>query len=426
MKDTFNIDGVEIMQRIDALANISETPHGLTRRYLTEEHRQANHLVAGWMLDAGMQVHEDAVGNIIGRYECDLPGAPAVMVGSHLDTVVSAGKYDGALGVLTAINCVQVLHDQRIRLPFAVEVIGFADEEGVRFASTFLGSRAVAGTFDRSLLDRCDAEGISMAEAMRQFGLDPELIAEAARHREDILAYLEVHIEQGPVLESESLPVGTVTSIIGACRLDVVIEGVAGHAGTVPMTLRCDALATASECILAIEALANKFGLTVATVGQLSVEPGAINVIPGRVEFAVDVRAATDEARNRMLTAIREQIEEIASRRGAKSTIEVTHAAANAVCTASLMDAIDRAIEANGWRALRLPSGAGHDGSAMASITDIGMIFVRCKDGLSHNPDESITPEDAAAGANVLLHVLRHFKDHDVLSRMQSETVGLP
>ncbi|MDJ0958346.1 MAG: allantoate amidohydrolase [Arenicellales bacterium] len=416
MTHTFQIDGAEIMARIEALAEISETPTGLTRRYLTEEHRRANNLVAGWMRDSGMQVREDAVGNIIGRYEGNPPGASAVMVGSHLDTVVSAGKYDGALGVLTAISCVQALCDRGIRLPFAIEVIGFADEEGVRFSSTFLGSRAVAGTFDRSILDRRDAEGISMAEAMHRFGLDPELIGEAARRRDEVLGYLEVHIEQGPVLENESLPVGTVTTITGACRLEVIIEGIAGHAGTVPMSLRCDALATAGECVLAIEALAKGFGQTVATVGQLSVEPGAINVIPGRVRFTVDIRAATDEARNQMLAAVHERVEEIVHQRRAASTIEVSHDANNVACTPSLMEAIDRAIEANGWRALRLPSGAGHDGSAMASITDIGMIFVRCKDGVSHNPDERITHEDAAVGANVLLHVLRHFKDHNALS----------
>ena len=426
MTHVYKIDGTEIMSRVERLASISETPTGLIRRYLTEEHRQANDLVAGWMRNAGMQVHEDAVGNIIGRYEGDSPGAPAVMIGSHLDTVVMAGKYDGALGVLTAISCVQALCDQGIRLPFAIEVIGFADEEGVRFSSTFLGSRAVAGMFDRSILDRRDAEGISMAEAMRRFGLTPELIDEAARRRGEILAYLEVHIEQGPVLENELLPVGTVTTITGACRLDVTIEGVAGHAGTVPMVLRCDALTTAGECVLAVETLAKGFGQTVATVGQLNVEPGAINVIPGRVRFTVDVRAATDEARNQMLAALHERVEEIARRRGAKSTIDISHDANNVACTASLMEAIDRAIEANGWRALRLPSGAGHDGSAMASITDIGMIFVRCKDGVSHNPLESITREDAAVGANVLLHVLRHFENHDALSQTRLETVGLP
>lgn len=423
MTTTFDINSAEIMARLEELAAISEATDGLTRRYLTQEHQRANNLVRGWMQCAGMQVREDAAANIIGRYEGGSPGAPAVMIGSHLDTVVSAGKYDGALGVLTGISCVQALHDERIRLPFAVEVIGFADEEGVRFATAFLGSRAVAGTFDRDILLREDADGISMADAMLRFGLDPDRISDAARRREELLAYLELHIEQGPVLENESLPVGTVTTIAGACRLDVVIEGVAGHAGTVPMALRSDALTAASECVLAIEELAKGLPQTVATVGRLAVEPGAINVIPGRVEFAVDVRAATDALRNHVLKALRERVGEITHRRGVKSTIETTHDAANIACSAPLMDTIDRAIEANGWRALRLPSGAGHDGSAMAEITDVGMIFVRCKGGVSHQPGESIDSEDAAAGAKVLLYVLRHFEAQVATSTMPSKKV---
>lgn len=404
------IDGAKIMARIEALAALSESPKGLTRRYLTPEHKRSIDLVGQWMEEAGMQVRLDAAANVIGRYEAAQEGGPTVMIGSHLDTVVMAGKYDGALGVVTGVSCVQALRDRGVRLPFAVEVIGFGDEEGVRFSSTYLGSRAVAGTFDRDILHRVDADGVALADAMERFGLDPGRIGEAARDGEEVLAYLELHIEQGPVLESRSLPVGTVTTIAGACRLDIVIEGAAGHAGTVPMSLRHDALTAACECVLAIEALAGALPETVATIGRLAVEPGAINVIPGRVRFSVDVRSSNDAVRARALEDIHRRVEEISCRRGVQCNVDTSHHADNVACTEWLMAAVDRAIEASGWTPLRLPSGAGHDASAMAAITDIGMIFVRCRGGVSHNPDEEITAEDAAAGGRVLLHVIENLE----------------
>src|SRR5258706_7502799 len=247
------LESARILSRCDELALCSELPGGLTRVFLSPEQRAASELILQWMTEAGMSARLDAAGNVVGRYEGDRPGLSCVMLGSHLDTVRDAGKYDGMLGVVTAIECVAALNARRRRLPFAVEVVGFADEEGVRFNATLIGSRAVAGGFDRANFERTDREGLSLRDAMREFGLDPEAIGDAARRREELLAYAELHIEQGPVLENEGLPVGVVTAINGGNRLAIELSGMAGHAGTGPMHLRRDALAAASECVRAVE-----------------------------------------------------------------------------------------------------------------------------------------------------------------------------
>jgi len=402
--------GAEIMARIEALATASESADGLVRRYLTPQHRRANDLVRGWMEEASMAVREDAVGSVVGRYEGAAPGAAALLIGSHLDTVVMAGKYDGMLGVVTGIACVKALQARGVRLPVAVEVIGFADEEGVRYHSTYLGSRAVAGTFDEALLERRDADGVRMADAMTAFGLDPARIGEAARRPDEILAYLEVHIEQGPVLEEAGLPVGAVGAITGVSRLEVTIDGQAGHAGTVPMARRRDALAAASACVLAVEETGRAAG-TVATVGRLTVEPGAANVIPGRVHFTVDLRAAEEPTRQAALADLQRRLDAVAAERSVEMAVESVLDAPGVACTPALVERIARSIEAQGWRALRLPSGAGHDAAAMADLTDVGMIFVRCRGGISHHPAEAISEADAEAGLGVLLDVVKSFAE---------------
>ncbi len=263
-----------VWDRLEALGRISEMEGGLTRIYLSSEQRLANELVLGWMRDAGMSARLDAVGNCVGRYEGDRPGLPCLMLGSHLDTVRDAGKYDGMFGVVSAIECVASLNARGIRLPFAVEVVGFADEEGVRFNATLLGSRAVAGTFKKETLNAVDRNGVTLREAMKRFGLDPDAIQGAARSRREVLAYAEIHIEQGPVLESEKLPVGVVTAISGASRYAIEIEGEAGHAGTVPMGLRRDALTAAADCVLEIERICSRTRGLVGTVGKLETFPG--------------------------------------------------------------------------------------------------------------------------------------------------------
>lgn len=403
--------GAGIVRRIDALAALSESPDNLTRVFLTEQHRSAAELLMSWMRAAGMSAQMDAIGNVCGRYEGNAPGLPCLMLGSHYDSVRDAGKWDGPLGVITAIGCVEDLHRREVRLPFAVEIVAFADEEGTRFGSTLLGSRAVAGTFVESALAVRDRDGVSMRDALLAFGLDPDHIGAAARAPAEILAYLELHIEQGPVLEAQHLPVGVVTAIAGATRLAVELHGTAGHAGTVPMPMRRDALTGAAECILAVEEFcrSDRGGL-VGTVGYINAMPGATNVIPGRVSFTLDIRASKDSYRKMAVTDIVREIETIARQRNLDLQINVTHENRTAPCAPWLQRQIGAAIAAEGYRVFELPSGAGHDGMAMIDIADIAMLFVRCRGGVSHNPAEHVDAADVAAGAGVLLRVIENFK----------------
>jgi allantoate deiminase len=398
-----------IWDHCEALGKLSELDGGLTRIYLSDEQRRANELVLGWMREAGMSARLDAAGNCVGRYEGERPGLAALVLGSHLDTVRDAGKYDGMLGVIAGIECVRTLHARGRRLPFAVEVIGFADEEGTRFNATLLGSRAVAGTFRKEVLDAVDRNGISMREALRRFDLDPDRIADAARRREDVLAYAELHIEQGPVLEAEGLPVGVVTAINGANRYAVEIDGMAGHAGTVPMTLRQDAMAAAAECVLAVERRAGAEPDLVGTVGKLECLPGAVNVVPGKVRFTIDIRSPRDGSRLSAAADLVREMQAICDRRGVTVKIAKTHEGKTAPCAGWLQESIGEAIAAEGLPVRRLPSGAGHDGMAMIDLADIGMLFVRCERGISHNPAEAITLEDVATGARVFLRFIENF-----------------
>src|SRR6266478_441021 len=403
--------GQEIVRRIDALGALSETPDHLTRIFLTPEHRAAADLLLSWMQEAGMVSHLDAIGNVCGRYEGDRPGLPCLMLVSHYDTVRYAGKWDGPLGLITAISCVGAMHKRGQRWPFAIEVTGFADEEGVRFASTLLGSRAIAGTFDESVLGVRDSAGTSMRDALSRFGLDPDHIGAAARARNELLAYLELHIEQGPVLESQGLPVGVVTAISGATRLAASLTGMAGHAGTVPMLLRRDALAGAAECIVAIEEFCRTdAGGLVGTVGYIHAMPGATNVIPGQVSFTIDMRAPTDAHRKLAVADIVRSIENIAKRRKLALQLDVTHDNRTVPCAPWLRRQVADAIAGEGYRVFELPSGAGHDGMAMIDVADVAMVFVRCRGGISHHPDEHTDMSDADAGARVLLRLIENFR----------------
>ena len=410
--------GRDIVRRIEALGAISETSDHLTRIFLSPEHRAAADLLLSWMRDAGMTAHLDAIGNVCGRYEGEKAGLPCLMLGSHYDTVRDAGKWDGPLGLITAIGCVADLHRRGKRLPFAVEVTGFADEEGVRFASTLLGSRAVAGTFDESVLGSKDSGGVTMRDALTAFGLDPDRIGAAARVRSELLAYVELHIEQGPVLEGLNLPVGVVTAIAGATRLAAHLTGMAGHAGTVPMPLRRDALAGAAECIVEIEQFCrtDQDGL-VGTVGYIDARPGATNVIPGQVSFTIDIRAPTDAHRKLAVADIVRRIENIAKRRKLQLQLDVTHENRTVPCAPWLRSQMAEAVAAEGFRTFELASGAGHDGMAMIDIADVAMLFVRCRGGISHHPDEHVDPDDADAGARVLLRMIENFRPRQAVSR---------
>ena len=392
------------LERADALAACTEDPARLTRRFATPALKQAGDLVLGWMRDAGMTASRDAIGNVVGRWEP--PGLPAgartVLLGSHLDTVRDAGRYDGMLGVLIALAVVESARERR-GLPFAVEVLGFADEEGVRYGTAYLGSSVVAGTFDRSTLDRRDADGIAMADAIAAFGGDPAALETARRDPADLLGYVEVHIEQGPVLEAEDLPVGVVTGIAGQTRADVVFTGVAAHAGTVPMALRRDALAGAAEWIGAVEARGRAVDGLVATVGEATVTPGASNVVPGRVALSLDVRHPDDAVRDAAFADLRTRAEEVAGARSLHAAWTEVQATSAVTCAPGLSRALETAVEATGVRLVRLPSGAGHDAAVMARICDVAMLFVRCAGGVSHNPSEAVTAADVAVAIDVVL-----------------------
>ena len=396
----------QVMHRIDELSAISETPGILTRRYLTAEHRRANELVGHWMSGAGMDTWQDAAGNIIGRYDSAQGNAPALIIGSHLDTVVNAGKFDGILGVLCGVACVQALFQTGRRLTYPIEVIGFADEEGARFGTTYLGSRAVTGQLDSSTFKQTDAAGISFRQALADFGLDADQIGQAARHADDVLAFLELHIEQGPVLEALGRPAGAVTAINGQTRLSVTITGEAGHAGTVPMGLRRDALAVAAEGVLAVERECDENDDVVGTVGILRVTPGAINVIPGEVTFTVDIRGKDDVDRRNVVAEVSRAVREAAEQRNCFAQISVLQEAVSAPCAERMIKIIERAIATVGFEPCRMPSGAGHDAAAMAEFCDVGMIFLRSERGVSHNPAERTSEEDVTAGINIMMKVL--------------------
>ena len=398
-----------VMRWLDELAECSEDPVELTRRYLTPEHREAADFVMERMREAGMSARIDAVGNVVGHAPGRRPGARRLLLGSHLDTVRNAGRYDGALGVMLPIACLRSLHERGERLGYPVDVIAFGDEEGLRFQATLMGSRAAAGDFDPALLGAVDEDGIRLHEALRAFGLDPDAVDEAAYRRTEVAAYVEIHIEQGPVLEAEDRPVGVVTSVAGATRLRVEVVGRAGHAGTVPMRLRRDALAAAAEAVTAVERISLDTPGAVGTVGLLKTLPGAVNVIPGVVEFTIDVRAEDDANRRAALLRIDEALTAIAARRGVPIDRMTTHDTGAARCSPRLMRRLGEAIEAEGLPVRALPSGAGHDAMAMARLTEIGMLFVRCKGGISHHPAESMTEADAAAAARVLLRFLDRF-----------------
>ncbi len=402
-----NLLAQTVMERIELLARISEEPDRLTRTFCSPAMREANKLVGGWMREAGMTAGADTIGNLIGRYPGQNEHAKTFMLGSHLDTVRDAGKFDGPLGVLTAIACVQQLHERKVQLPFAIEVLGFADEEGVRYQTTYLGSKALAGTFNESDLNRFDARGVTMSEAIREFGGDPEKIKLARRDPQQLLGYAEVHIEQGPVLEKKLQPVGVVTAISGQTRIRARFTGQAGHAGTTPMTLRHDALAAAAQFIVAVEDCANGHHGLVATVGQIEALPGASNVIPGEVILSVDVRHAIDHTRQEACARLQEIAGHIGEKRGIAIDWEALHDVQSVPCSHDLSALLAKAARQHLVEVTELPSGAGHDAAVMGDITPVAMLFVRCKGGISHHPDESVTVEDIGVAIAVMNDFLR-------------------
>ncbi|HUQ28852.1 MAG TPA: allantoate amidohydrolase [Usitatibacter sp.] len=407
------MEGREIIARAQALARHSDSADHYTRTYLTPAHQAAARELAVWMREAGMAVRTDALGSVIGRYEGASGDARTLLMGSHFDSVRNGGKYDGILGILLGIACVAELNRRGERLPVAIEVAAFSDEEGARFQTSFLSSKAMVSAFDPALLERRDGEGVTLADAMRAAGLDPSQTARARIDISKLAAYVEVHIEQGPVLLSEGQPLGVVTTIAAGAKHMMKVIGQAGHAGTVPMAMRHDALAAAAEMVLAIERRCSAGGSLVGTVGLLEVKDGTGNVIPGEVRFSIDIRAGDKDILDTARRDVFAELDAIATRRGVRLEGNRVHDVKPVACAPGLQDqlaaAIAKTLGTVGAR--RLPSGAGHDAMVMAEVTEAAMMFVRCgAGGVSHNPAETVSAEDAGLALAALLEFVRAFR----------------
>ncbi len=397
--------GSRAVSRCQALgrAPFSDMDGGLYRAWLTPAYRATLDQVGAWMAEAGMATRIDPAANLVGRYE-GTRDLPPLIIGSHVDSVRDGGFYDGPLGVMLGVECVAALHAQGRHMPFPIEIYGFGDEEGSRFPAAMLTSKAVAGVLG-DVPEMADREGVSLAQALGGFGLSPDMLAQA-RHT-GALAYLEAHIEQGPVLEAEGLALGVVTGIAAQLRYGVVVKGLAGHAGTSSMPLRRDALAGAAEMVLAVESIARADASDlVATVGRIEALPGAANVIAGEVRFTLDVRAGEAARRDLAAEAILSALQAIAERRGLTLTHELIHDLPASPCDTALMDRLEEALVAQGHPARRLVSGAGHDAMVMSALAPTAMLFIRCRDGISHNPAEHVEPADAEAALAVMLRFI--------------------
>ncbi|EIC07352.1 amidase, hydantoinase/carbamoylase family [Microbacterium laevaniformans OR221] len=402
-----------VMARCEELARVSADAASIERVYLSPEHARVNRLAAEWMRELGMRTWQDAAGNQVGRIGD--PAAPALMLGSHLDTVLDAGRYDGIAGVLMALEVVRLLRvpagegtgdGWTVPLPFAIEVVAFSDEEGTRFGKALLGSSAVAGTWSDAWWDLADADGVSLRQAFLEFGLDPGRVGEAARRPDELVGYLEAHIEQGPELDRAGEPLAVVSSIASARRFQLVVEGEARHAGGTPYDMRRDALLGASEAALAVERICSAEHHIVGTVGRFEAFPGAVNVIPGEVQFSLDLRGEFDGERDRVWDTLARELDEIMGRRALRWRSREVHSAPAVFCAPLLQDVV-----AGGIRAALPPrsdvppvifSRAGHDGMSLGAVTDVGMLFLRNPDGISHHPDESVSAGDVAHGIRAL------------------------
>jgi len=381
----------------------------LTVTYLTGAHRACAQRISHWMRDCGFdEVEIDAVGNVVGRYHGAAPDAPALLTGSHYDTVRNGGKYDGRLGIFVPMACVRALHRAGKRLPYAIEVVGFAEEEGQRYKATFLGSGALVGDFKAQWLEQEDAQGITMRAAMQQAGLCIDDIPKLRRDAQRYLGFIEVHIEQGPVLNELDLPLGVVTSINGSMRYRCEMGGMASHAGTTPMDRRRDAASGAAELALYVEKRAAQDGDSVATIGEWQVPGGSINVVPGRCVFSLDMRAPTDAQRDALAADVFAEMAAIAARRGLRYQTELTMQAAAAPSSPVWQQRWESAVAALGLPVYRMPSGAGHDAMKLHEIMPQAMLFVRGQNsGISHNPLESSTSDDMQLAVDAFAHVLQ-------------------
>ena len=422
--DRFLTAARRVMARCDELARVTATPgEGIERVYLSPEHARVNRLAAQWMREIGMIAHQDAAGNQVGRIAPadGAPDAPALLLGSHLDTVLDAGRFDGIAGVLMALEVVRILRapgdgPARTELPFALEVIAFSDEEGTRFGKALLGSAAAAGAWRDEWWGLTDHTGVTLREAYLDFGLDPARVGEAAYRPGDLVGYLEAHIEQGPELDERGESLAVVSSIASAKRFHITVEGEARHAGGTPYDIRRDALLGASEAALAVERICRAEHHIIGTVGQLETYPGAVNVVPGEARLSLDLRGEFDESRDKVWSAISREFDAIMGRRRLRWRAREIHSAPAVFCAPLFQDVVREGILST------LPGGggpgtgdpatifsrAGHDGMAMAEVTDVGMLFMRNPGGISHHPDEFVSVGDVAVGIQALTEAILH------------------
>lgn len=434
--DTLAAAARRVMARCDELARVTATPGEIERVYLSPEHARVNRLAAEWMREIGMSSRQDAAGNQVGRLgpdrspslsrrrdpstgsAADPPEAPALILGSHLDTVPDAGRYDGIVGVLMALEVVRLLRAPvddggwRSPLPFALEVYAFSDEEGTRFGKALLGSSAVAGTWRDQWWTLADVHGTTLRQAFLEFGLDPARIGEAARRPDELIAYLEAHIEQGPELDRRGDSLAVVSSIASARRFQLHVEGEARHAGGTPYDMRHDALLGASEAALAVERICAAEHHVIGTVGQLEAFPGAVNIVPGEARFSLDLRGEFDSERDRVWDAFARELDVIMGRRGLRWRAREVHNAPAVMCAPLLRDVVREGILSTLPRGADEPptifSRAGHDGMAIGAVTEVGMLFLRNPDGISHHPDEAVSARDVALGIRALAESVLH------------------
>ena len=391
-----------IVSRLAELDQASDAEGALTRLTLSPAHARAVEMLKRWMNEAGLTTRLDAVGNLVGRREGARAGARTLIIGSHIDSVRNAGSFDGPLGIMLGLEACARLGERGKAPPFAIEVVAFGDEEGVRFPTSLTGSRALAGTFDVAALDSVDEKGVSRREALRAFGCDSSRISEEARDPARTLGYIELHIEQGPVLEAKGLALGLVTAINGASRGEITVAGSAGHSGTLPMAMRRDAVAAAAEIILAVERIGRSRPELVATVGRIDVPNGAVNVVAGRARISLDVRSPRDEERQAAVADVRAEIARIAAARGVQADLVISYDMPAAPCDPALLEAFARSFERCGHPLFHLPSGSGHDAMSFRDRIPQAMVFVRCRGGVSHRPEEFASQADIAAALAVL------------------------
>lgn len=404
-----NTMGQSAMALLDEAAAYSEPGPGVTRVLGSKEHLGLLTVMRTWFERAGARVELDGAGNLVGRWAGADPSARTLIIGSHQDTVRQGGAYDGIMGVVVPLVVMQAMYDEGHQPPGPVEIVAFSDEEGARFSSTLVGSTALAGTFDPDMLRATDRDGVPLEEALRDLGADPSDISQAARDPDRVSGFLELHIEQGPVLEHANLPVGIVTAITGIERHKVRIQGKAGHAGTTPMDLRQDALLAASYLVQTVNRLCTETDNLVGVVGELHVTPNAVNVIPSAVDLTIELRSPDSTLRRQKRQSLMTELNALMARLGVSWTTELSYEQAEVSCSPVIQAALAASVGREGLTSRYLFSGAGHDGLAMASLTDIGMLFMRCRDGLSHHPDESVTVDDMDVAARVIRDFIQHW-----------------